>query len=82
LASQQTIKRLSTFIDAANALFFLISDDSAFITGQILHVDGGFSRSGACDLTGLYERENFNLQTDSKMRTTIYLATACGLAVI
>ena len=28
------------------------------------------------------ERENFNLQWDSRMRTTIYLATACGLAVI
>jgi NAD(P)-dependent dehydrogenase (short-subunit alcohol dehydrogenase family) len=47
VVSQQTIKRPSTPDDAANALSFLVSDDAAFITGQILHVDGGFSRSGA-----------------------------------
>jgi NAD(P)-dependent dehydrogenase (short-subunit alcohol dehydrogenase family) len=47
VVSQQTIKRPSTPEDAANALSFLVSDDAAFITGQILHVDGGFSRSGA-----------------------------------
>jgi NAD(P)-dependent dehydrogenase (short-subunit alcohol dehydrogenase family) len=47
VVSQQTIKRASTPTDAANALSFLVSDDAAFITGQILHVDGGFSRSGA-----------------------------------
>jgi NAD(P)-dependent dehydrogenase (short-subunit alcohol dehydrogenase family) len=47
VVSQQTIKRPSTPTDAANALSFLVSDDAAFITGQILHVDGGFSRSGA-----------------------------------
>jgi hypothetical protein len=28
------------------------------------------------------ERANYNLQRNSRMRTTIYLATACGLAVI
>jgi NAD(P)-dependent dehydrogenase (short-subunit alcohol dehydrogenase family) len=47
VVSQQTIKRESTPVDAANALSFLVSDDAGFITGQILHVDGGFSRSGA-----------------------------------
>jgi hypothetical protein len=30
----------------------------------------------------MHERENLNLQRDARMRTTIYLATACGLAVI
>jgi ligand-binding sensor domain-containing protein len=30
----------------------------------------------------MHEREILNLQRDARMRTTIYLATACGLAVI
>jgi NAD(P)-dependent dehydrogenase (short-subunit alcohol dehydrogenase family) len=47
VVSMQTIKRPSTPTDAANALSFLVSEDAGFITGQILHVDGGFSRSGA-----------------------------------
>jgi enoyl-[acyl-carrier-protein] reductase (NADH) len=47
IVAQQTIKRPSTPVDAANALSFLVSEDAGFITGQILHVDGGFSRSGA-----------------------------------
>ena len=47
VVAQQTIKRPSTPVDAANALSFLVSEDAGFITGQILHVDGGFSRSGA-----------------------------------
>jgi NAD(P)-dependent dehydrogenase (short-subunit alcohol dehydrogenase family) len=47
VVAMQTIKRPSTPEDAANALSFLVSEDASFITGQILHVDGGFSRSGA-----------------------------------
>jgi NAD(P)-dependent dehydrogenase (short-subunit alcohol dehydrogenase family) len=47
VVSQQTIKRASTPVDAANALSFLVSEDAGFITGQILRVNGGFSRSGA-----------------------------------
>ncbi|XVQ89345.1 SDR family oxidoreductase [Microbispora siamensis] len=30
-----------------SALAFLVSDDADFITGQILHVDGGVTRMGA-----------------------------------
>lgn len=45
--SQQTIKRESVPEDLANMLAFLVSDEANFITGQIFHVDGGFSRTGA-----------------------------------
>jgi NAD(P)-dependent dehydrogenase (short-subunit alcohol dehydrogenase family) len=38
-------------VNVVNALSFLVSEDAGFITGQILHVDGGFSRSGASDAT-------------------------------
>jgi NAD(P)-dependent dehydrogenase (short-subunit alcohol dehydrogenase family) len=47
IVSQQTIKRACTPKDIANALAFLVSEDADFITGQILHVDGGRTRSGA-----------------------------------
>lgn len=47
VTSMQTIKRRSIPEDLANALSFLVSDDAGFITGQILHVDGGLTRSGA-----------------------------------
>lgn len=35
------IGRLGTTVDMANALIFLACSDSDFVTGQILHVDGG-----------------------------------------
>ncbi|MEU4602572.1 SDR family NAD(P)-dependent oxidoreductase [Kribbella sp. NPDC023972] len=47
ISAMQTIKRWSTTDDLANVLAFLVSDDSSFMTGQILHVDGGRVRSGA-----------------------------------
>ena len=47
VSGMQTIKRPSVAADLANALAFLVSDDADFITGQILHVDGGLTRSGA-----------------------------------
>ena len=47
VSSLQTIPRPSVPADLANAMSFLVSDDASFITGQILHVDGGLTRSGA-----------------------------------
>jgi len=47
VVSMQTIKRRCTPADLANALAFLVSDEASFITGQIIHVDGGLTRSGA-----------------------------------
>lgn len=47
VVAQQTIKRESEPEDLANMLAFLVSEDANFITGQILHVDGGFTRTGA-----------------------------------
>jgi NAD(P)-dependent dehydrogenase (short-subunit alcohol dehydrogenase family) len=45
--SRQTVNRRATPADLAGALAWLVSDDAAFVTGQILHVDGGLVRSGA-----------------------------------
>jgi NAD(P)-dependent dehydrogenase (short-subunit alcohol dehydrogenase family) len=45
--AMQTIKRPSVPADLSNALGFLVSDQADFITGQILHVDGGLTRTGA-----------------------------------
>lgn len=47
VTAMQTIKRTSVPADPANALGFLVSDEADFITGQILHVDGGLTRTGA-----------------------------------
>ena len=47
VSAMQTIKRPSVPEDLGNALAFLVSDQADFITGQILHVDGGLTRSGA-----------------------------------
>lgn len=47
LVPMQTIKRPAVPADMAGALAFLVSDDASFITGQILHVDGGTTRTGA-----------------------------------
>jgi NAD(P)-dependent dehydrogenase (short-subunit alcohol dehydrogenase family) len=47
VSAMQTIKRPSVPADLANALAFLVSEEAGFITGQILHIDGGLTRSGA-----------------------------------
>ncbi|HEY0718802.1 MAG TPA: SDR family oxidoreductase [Streptosporangiaceae bacterium] len=47
VSSMQTIKRPSVPADLGHALGFLVSAGAGFITGQILHVDGGLTRTGA-----------------------------------
>jgi len=41
LVKQMPIKRLGTPEDLANAILFLLSDESSWITGHIMNVDGG-----------------------------------------
>ena len=41
MESITSLKRLGEPIDIANAYLFLASDESNYITGHILHVDGG-----------------------------------------
>jgi NAD(P)-dependent dehydrogenase (short-subunit alcohol dehydrogenase family) len=45
VANSQAIKRTQMPDDLVGALSFLTSDDSAFLTGQTLYVDGGWVRS-------------------------------------
>lgn len=47
VSAMQSIKRASVPADVADTLSFLASDRAGFITGQIIHVDGGLTRSGA-----------------------------------
>jgi peroxisomal 2,4-dienoyl-CoA reductase len=41
LTNKQRSKRSGQAVDIANAVLFLLSDAAAFISGQIIHVDGG-----------------------------------------
>ena len=41
MLSHHLTPRLGTALDVANAALFLASDESAFITGQVINVDGG-----------------------------------------
>ncbi|MGE4167553.1 MAG: SDR family NAD(P)-dependent oxidoreductase, partial [Xanthobacteraceae bacterium] len=45
VAQMQAIKRVETPDDLVGAVSFLTSDDAAFITGQMLNVDGGRVRT-------------------------------------
>ena len=42
-AERHPLKRIGTVEDIANMAEFLISDKASWITGQIMHVDGGMS---------------------------------------
>ncbi|MBW6537696.1 MAG: SDR family oxidoreductase [Mariniphaga sp.] len=43
-ALRHPLKRIGTAVDMANAAEFLLSEKSSWITGQILHIDGGISK--------------------------------------
>lgn len=43
LAARQPAGRLGTPADVARLVAFLLSDDGAWTTGQVIHTDGGFS---------------------------------------
>ena len=43
LARRQPSGRLGTPADVARIVSFLLSDDGAWTTGQLIHADGGFS---------------------------------------
>ena len=40
-AKESVLGRVGQPIDIANAVLFLVSDESSFITGQVLYVRGG-----------------------------------------
>ncbi|MDZ7335464.1 MAG: SDR family oxidoreductase, partial [candidate division KSB1 bacterium] len=42
-AERHPLKRFGQPEDIANLACFLLSDESSWITGQVLHVDGGMS---------------------------------------
>ncbi|HAP69850.1 MAG TPA: oxidoreductase [Flavobacteriales bacterium] len=42
-AERHPLKRIGTSMDIANAVAYLLSDDSSWVTGQILKIDGGMS---------------------------------------
>lgn len=42
-SDRHPLKRVGRPVDQANAISYLLSDESSWITGQILHVDGGLS---------------------------------------
>ena len=42
-AERHPLKRIGTTLDIANAVAYLLSDESSWVTGQILKIDGGMS---------------------------------------
>jgi len=43
MISKTPMGRMGESLEVANAILFLASDDSSFITGHILHVNGGLT---------------------------------------
>lgn len=43
LSPLQPLGRLGTPRDVADATSFLLSDEGRWVSGQLLHIDGGFS---------------------------------------
>lgn len=43
-AQRHPLKKIGTAIDIANLAAFLVSDAASWVTGQIMHVDGGMSK--------------------------------------
>lgn len=43
-AQRHPLKKIGTASDIAEAVHFLLKDTSAWMTGQVLHIDGGMSR--------------------------------------
>ena len=41
IAKKIPLKRMGTPQDVANVVKFLASSDSSYITGQVIHIDGG-----------------------------------------
>lgn len=44
VVQRHPLRRVGTPTDMANAALFLLSEKSGFVTGQVLHVDGGMGR--------------------------------------
>ena len=42
-ADKNPLKRIGTPQDIAKAAVYLLTDESSWVTGQVLHIDGGFS---------------------------------------
>ena len=45
LAADVSLRRMGTPDECARAVYFLASDDAAYVSGTTLHVDGGFART-------------------------------------
>ena len=44
LASEVSLRRMGTVEECSKAVFFLACEESSYVTGTTLHVDGGFTR--------------------------------------
>ena len=43
ISQRHPMKRIGSPSDLANAVHYLLSDESSWVTGQVLHIDGGMS---------------------------------------